>query len=281
MNNLSPIDISPDQYQAFQQFLQAACGIVLSDNKQYLIKNRLQKLFQEYDIHSFDELLRILEENSVNSKHIRTRVIDCMTTNETFWFRDEFQFLELQNKILPDLIKNKAGSLRIWSAACSSGQEPYSISICIQNALDNIFEISEKSINIIATDISDKTLEQAKNALYSNLEISRGLDEALKKQCFDCSHEGYRLKPDIAQRVRFQQFNLLKSFSVLGRFDIIFCRNVLIYFSDAAKHDLLIRMGQILESHGYLFLSSTESMPTDIQDFTSISSGNTRYYQKK
>jgi chemotaxis protein methyltransferase CheR len=272
--------LSLQEYQQFQDFLRQSCGIVLSDNKQYLVKNRLVDIFQEFDLKSFQELLQLLRSHTVISRSLNVRVVDAMTTNETFWFRDQSQFDELQQKVLPELIEKKTGTIRIWSAACSSRQQPYSISLCIEDILAGYKALTEKNVQIIGTDISEHILEKAKKAVYSELESSRGLDTKTRALCFQQIHDGFKLKTEISQRVRFQQFNLLKSFSVLGRFDIIFCRNVLIYFSDEIKRDILTRMANVLEVGGYIFLSSTESMPAGMDEFEIVRGGQTQYFRK-
>ena len=166
----------------------------------------------------------------------------------------------------------------MWSAACSSGQEPYSISMCAEDASQQVG--TNRNVQIIGTDISESILKEAKTAVYSELALSRGLDAQIKNRFFQKTHIGYKLNQEITRKVRFQQFNLLKPFSVLGRFDVIFCRNVLIYFSDEVKRDILIRMENSLEPGGYIFLSSTESMPSDIREFKPVRDGNVRYFKK-
>ncbi len=267
-----------NEYNIIQHFLSQSCGIELGENKQYLVKNRLNGLLNKFDMASFSVLVNALQTRSPLSIKLKTAVVDAMTTNETFWFRDDMQFIELKEKILPGIFEKKTGNIRIWSAACSSGQEPYTMSMCVEDAV----KLAEKSRNveILGTDISETILMEAKAAVYSELALSRGLDKQIQKRFFYKMAEGYKLNPEITTRVRFQHFNLLKPFSVLGRFDVIFCRNVLIYFSDSVKLDILCRMVSSLESGGYLFLSSTESMPTSIKELEPVRSGKVRYFKK-
>ncbi|WKJ89868.1 protein-glutamate O-methyltransferase CheR [Methylomonas montana] len=272
------IDISAEEYQAIQQFLNQSCGIALGENKQYLVKSRLLPLLGKFELSSFTDLTKVLQSSAFSSQKLKSAVIDAMTTNETFWFRDERQFAEIRDKVLPELLKQKNGSIRVWSAACSSGQEPYSISICGLDALKA--SAKNRSLQIIGTDISEAILEEAKKAVYSEAALARGVDEITKARYFHKSYDGYTLNPEVSQQVRFQQFNLLKSFTALGRFDIIFCRNVLIYFSDQVKRDILTRMADSLEPGGYLFLSSTEAMPAGIHAFELVRSGLTSYFRK-
>lgn len=271
-------DLANTDYQTIQLFLSQSCGIFLSENKQYLVKNRLLSLLGKFDIRSFSELASALQSNSPSSSKLKNAVIDAMTTNETFWFRDEKQFVELREKILPELFAQKNGTLKIWSAACSSGQEPYSISISALDALQA--SNKNKAVQIIGTDISEAIIEEAKKAVYSELALSRGIDQITKARYFQKNYDGYSLNSEVVRQVRFQQFNLLKPFAALGRFDIIFCRNVLIYFSEQIKRDILSRMADNLEPGGYLFLSSTEAMPTGLESFEPVHTGLTSYFRK-
>lgn len=272
------LEVSVAEYQAIQQFLSQNCGIELGDNKQYLVKSRLQPLLTKLEIAHFGDLANALQSASFSAQKLKSAVIDAMTTNETFWFRDERQFAELKDNVLPKLLQQKNGNIRIWSAACSSGQEPYSIGICAQEAMQA--GAKSRSLQIIGTDISEAILEEAKKAVYSEAALSRGIDQAAKARYFRKGYDGYALAPEICQLVRFQQFNLLKSFAALGRFDIIFCRNVLIYFAEPVKRDILARMADSLEPGGYLFLSSTEGMPLGLNSFELVRSGLTSYFKK-
>ncbi len=271
------INATEAEYKAIRDFLYHSSGIVLGDNKQYLVQNRLSPVLRKFDLTSFADMVTVLQSPTAAARNIRAAVIDALTTNETFWFRDGSQFSVLNKAVLPELLKQKTGTIRIWSAACSSGQEPYSISMCADDIVRSYGK--GRNIQIIGTDISETVLSEAKNALYSELALSRGIEPADKQRFFLKTHDGYRIKPDISERVRFQQFNLLKPFSVLGRFDVIFCRNVLIYFSDEIKRDILQRMAGALEPGGYLFLSSTESMPIGLNEFEAVK-GAVRYFKK-
>jgi len=256
------------------------CGIVLGDNKQYLVNNRLTNLLETTGYVSMDALAEALGNKKVSSKLVAD-VIDLMTTNETFWFRDSVHFDELKTRVFPELSAKKFASTRIWSAACSSGQEPYSISITAYEYYNKHNSSELNNVQIVGTDISESILAQAKQANYTNMALSRGIHVANKASYFEPYREGWKLKTEIASRVRFQQFNLLKSFRALGQFDIIFCRNVLIYFSNEVKKDILSRMAQVLKPGGYLFLSSTEAMPLGFGLFELVPATNVRYYRPK
>ncbi len=274
-------DLSPEEFAVFQKFLVDACGISLSESKQYLVKNRLTGLLKESDYSSVAQLINALRSDAVPTR-LRARIIDAMTTNETFWFRDNAHFEELRNVLLPAWAADKTGgTLRIWSAACSSGQEPYSIGICVEEFFRYGWTGIRRSVQIIGTDISESVLTEATQAVYNEMALSRGLDETLKSRYFERYQDKWKLKPEIADRVRFQQFNLLKPFTALGRFDIVFCRNVLIYFSEELKRDILARIAKVLNPGGYLFLSSTETLPSGLDAFETVRGASCRYYRLK
>ena len=274
------VELALNEYKIIQQFLSQSCGIELGDSKQYLVKNRLSGLLEKFDFTSFSELASSLHANSSANMKVKAAVVDAMTTNETFWFRDDMQFSVLKEKILPEIFKQKTRTVKIWSAACSSGQEPYTISMCAEDISKKVE--NNRNVQIIATDISESILMEANSAVYSEMALSRGLDVQTKSRYFQKTHNGYKLNAEITNKVRFQQYNLLKPFSVLGRFDIIFCRNVLIYFSDEVKLDILRRMADALEPGGYIFLSSTESMPASIKELEPVRSERlrVRYFRK-
>ncbi len=277
---LSPFaEISPEAYGLFQTFLLRTCGIRLGDNKRYLVTNRLAGVCQNRGIQSLDELVGKLNNGSLNQS-IVTEIIDAMTTNETFWFRDAAQFRELKNVVLPELSKTRFSTPRIWSAGCSSGQEPYSISISVDEFNRENVPNGLPDPQIIGTDLSESILNRARNAIFSDLELSRGLNDESRSRYFRACHGGWKLDPKISSRVHFQPFNLQKSFAVLGQFEIIFCRNVLIYFSDELKRDILIRMAGSLKPGGYLFLSSTETIPSGLGHFELVKGCSVRYFRK-
>ncbi|MGA7800106.1 MAG: protein-glutamate O-methyltransferase CheR [Gammaproteobacteria bacterium] len=248
--------LTPDEYQAFRVFLEDACGIVLGDNKHYLVVSRLNRLLAEEGIETLGELVQRLKGSRRDG--LRERIIEAMTTNETYWFRDGYPFEVLKSRILPELVAGR-GPVRIWSAACSSGQEPYSISIAVQEFLASRPR-SLTSVEVTATDISPAILKAARDARYDAMAVGRGLSEERKRRFFTGLGEQWEVRPEIRGRVRFTMANLLQSYSLLGRFDVIFCRNVLIYFSSESKRDIIGRMARALNPGGYLFLGSSESI---------------------
>lgn len=260
--------ISAADYLAFRAFLENACGIVLGDNKQYLISSRLNKLLAESKITSIGTLLDTLKKNP--NSELRMRVVDAMTTNETLWFRDAYPFSILEEVIFRELAEKKKRQVRIWSAACSSGQEPYSISMITQEYMSGKGRGLLRDVQITATDISPSILKQARLGFYDNLSLGRGLPVERKKRFFEQHGEQWQVKDEIRNRVKFTEFNLMKNFNSLGKFDVIFCRNVLIYFSTDLKRDILNRLSQALEPGGFLFLGGSESITSHADGFEAL-----------
>ncbi len=266
---------SVEDYQVFKKFLSDASGIELGDGKEYLVISRLSRLLRQYELADMKALLSELSFG--RNLRLRANVVDAMTTNETFWFRDAPHFRLLTSKIFPEAGNQR---LRVWSAACSSGQEPYSISMqAYDYRLRNPGKLGD--IEIVSTDISASILSEARKGVYSGLSASRGLNDEQRRRYFSTHAEGYEVKQEIKERIRFQEFNLTRDFTSLGRFDIIFCRNVLIYFPTAVKHDIIQRMSKILRPGGYLFLGSTESMPAKLNAFEMLTEQSGIIYQLK
>ncbi|GAB3477276.1 CheR family methyltransferase [Marinomonas epiphytica] len=245
--------ISQNGYIRFRDYLQKTCGISLSDNKQYLVASRLGRILEREQYSQIEQLVDVLELNR-NAK-LKEEIINAMTTNETLWFRDSHPFKILKEKILPDY---SGKSLRIWSAASSTGQEPYSISMVLEEAK---LSSGPSKANIIATDICTNILEHAKQGEYDSLAIARGLGLDLQSKYFDKLNDAsWKVKPQIRSKVEFRYLNLIDSFAMLGKFDVIFCRNVLIYFTAERKLDILKRMHASLNPGGYLFLGGAEAL---------------------
>ncbi len=251
--------LSEDLYKQFSGFLEAQAGIVLGPNKQYLVKSRLSPLLTTFGFTSLEEL--ITRSMSLRERDLKMAVIDAMTTNETLWFRDVYPFQLLTDKLFPELGKN-GKTLKIWSAASSSGQEPYSIAMM---ALEHQFKRPGSlsgGVQIVATDISQTMLNQCKDGIYDNLALARGLSPERKRQFFEPVGDGSRMKINdrVKKMVNFRHFNLLDSYVALGKFDIIFCRNVLIYFSPEIKSKILNQFAAALNPGGYLMLGASESL---------------------
>lgn len=250
--------IKPAEYQAFQAFLQQACGITLGNGKEYLVSSRLNGLIADFGLSGLGGLLEKLK--SPGQHHLKAQVIDAMTTNETFWFRDIGHFNLLKEQVLPELNRQSAGSVRIWSAACSSGQEPYNISMAVEDYVKSVPGMPTRPVEILATDISTKVLEEARRGIYCGISTDRGMTDEGHRRYFIPNGDCQEVCPEIRRRVRFRELNLTSGFESLGRFDVIFCRNVLIYFSNDLKRDIINRFVHALNPGGRLFLGSTESI---------------------
>ncbi|MBA1200812.1 protein-glutamate O-methyltransferase CheR [Pseudomonas capeferrum] len=247
-------------FEQFRVFLEKACGILLGENKQYLVSSRLNKLMEQQGIKSLTELVQRIQ--SLPRSGLREQVVDAMTTNETLWFRDTYPFEVMKNRAIPEFIKGNPGQrLRIWSAACSSGQEPFSLSMTIDEFERSNLGQLKMGAQIVATDLSGSMLANCKTGEYDSLAIARGLSQERLQRYFDVKSPGrWAVKPAIRSRVEFRPINLLDSYAALGKFDVIFCRNVLIYFSAQVKKDILLRMHSALKPGGYLFLGASEAL---------------------
>lgn len=247
-------------FEQFRVFLEKTCGILLGSNKQYLVSSRLNKLMEQQGIKTLGDLVRKIQAQPCSG--LRELVVDAMTTNETLWFRDTYPFEVLKSRVLPEMLKTGAGQrLRIWSAACSSGQEPYSLSMSIDEYERSNPSQAKTGVQIVATELSGAMLAACKAAEYDSLAIARGLSSDRLQRYFDVKAPGrWAVKPAIRSRVEFRVQNLLDSYAALGKFDIVFCRNVLIYFSADVKKDILKRIHATLRPGGYLFLGASEAL---------------------
>ena len=272
-------NISPNEYEQFKLFLEQACGIVLGEGKQYLITSRLTRLLRDEKMGSIAELLTAVHRNM--PRHLRDAVIDAMTTNETSWFRDRSPFECLEKSVFPEMEQEGKRQCRIWSSACSSGQEPYTISITASEYEKSLLTSKLTSTQIVATDISASMLVEAKNAEYDESILGRGLSAERKQQFFKACDDRWQVVNDIKRRVSFREQNLLSSYDSLGKFDIIFCRNVLIYFSAERKSDILNRMAKSLNPKGYLFLGASETITGYCDAFEMVRSPQGVFYRLK
>ncbi len=272
-------ELQEGEYKLFRDFLEQQCGIVLGDNKQYLVKSRLGPLMQRFNIATLSELVN--KTLSPFERQLRSAVIDAMTTNETLWFRDSYPYELLKKQILPELEKT-CRTLKIWSAASSSGQEPYSIAMTgleYQQSRPGAFSLG---LNILGTDISNTMLEHCQRAEYDGLALSRGLAPERRSRFFEESGNGMmRVKDFVRKNVNFRHLNLLDSYTLLGKFDIIFCRNVLIYFSPDVKAKIIKQFAQSLNPRGYLFLGASESISSINNDFEMVRCNPGIIYRKK
>jgi len=270
--------ISSQEYNEFCSFLETSCGIVLGDNKQYLVNSRLKRLLKDHSLDNLSNLVGILKSNS--DALLREHTIDAMTTNETSWFRDNYPYEVLKNDLVKEIVSTGKKDLRIWSSACSSGQEPYSIAM-ILHEYSMLHPGSIGRTSILATDISPTMLDEAKTGIFDSMSIARGLSEERKKLFFEPDEGRWKVRDILKNKITFKEANLMKSFNANGKFDIIFCRNVLIYFAIPLKQDIINRMAESLNPGGYLILGGTESVSNYTDRFEPVRYQNGIIYRLK
>lgn len=249
--------MKPEIFDFFSNFALTHIGIAIEKDKAYLIQSRLNELSKSLGI-DIEELYHNAKTRLTNE--LLDKLIDALTTNETYFFRDKIQYEVLKKHVLPELIERnqKQKKLRIWSCACSTGQEPYSIAMLIAEYFPQLLKWN---LDIIGSDISKKVIEYAKNGEFSQIEVNRGLPARLLTKYLRQKGNKWVLNENIKRMVKFVQLNLKRDFSYLGKFDIIFCRYVLIYFPENLKRDILNRLEKSLNKGGYLFLGGTEIPP--------------------
>ena len=278
------IKITPEENDLFCQYIQDLSGIHLDRNKAYLLETRLAGLLEEEGCASFTELYH--ETKNINNQAVKQKIIDRILTNKTLFFRDTRPFELLQHKILPDLIDaRRAGSsgffptrIRIWSAACSTGQEVYSTAIVLKELLH---DFKGYQIQLLGTDLSNRAIAQASSGEYNQFEIKRGLSDDKLNKYF--THDGgiWKIRDEIRAMVTFKKINLLDPFRDLGRFDIVFCRNVGVYFSMETRKKLFAKIAGVLEKDGYLIIGATESLMNVDPGFISRRYLRSVFYQLK
>jgi chemotaxis protein methyltransferase CheR len=248
--------VTPADYEFLRKLLKDRSGLDLSADKQYLVESRLVPLARRAGVPGLPELVQKLKSGG---EALTAEVVEAMTTNETFFFRDKVPFDHLRQTILHDLLQTRANrrSLRIWCAASSTGQEPYSIAMCLKELGATL---AGWRIEILATDLSQAVLEKSKAGIFSQFEVQRGLPIQLLVKHFAQTGELWQLNADIRGMVQHRQLNLLQEFSNLGVFDVIFCRNVLIYFDQETKSNIFGRLARVMEPDGYLLLGAAETV---------------------
>lgn len=256
-----------NDYDFIRKLLKQRSGLMLSAEKQYLVESRLMPVAQRNGIPNLFELARLLRTGS--DEALVAEVVEAMTTNETFFFRDRLPFDHFKGFVLPSLTvaRERGKRIRIWCAAASTGQEPYSLAMAIRemgSALDGF------RVEIVATDLSNAVLEKARAGIYSQFEVQRGLPVQLLLKYFTQSGDMWQLVPEIRAMVQYRALNLLSDFSSLGVFDLVLCRNVLIYLDQATKSDVLDRLGRVIARDGFLILGAAETTIGLTQVFKSV-----------
>lgn len=263
--------LTEEEFNQIRTFLLETSGLALSSDKQYLVQTRLEPVARRHHLHSLADIIRRLKER--NDGSFRDEIIDAMTTNETSFNRDGHPFEELRRSILPRLIqtlqdrKIRSGipfpRIRIWSVAASTGQEPYSIAMAIQGFLDANPRTgwTAEHFWILGTDISERALQVARAGLYSDLEIDRGISREQKNTYFLPKDGQWQISPRVRKMVEFRRVNVLQNIADLAGFDLVFCRNLLIYFDDLTRFAVCQKIARSLNPDGLLVLGSAEHLP--------------------
>jgi chemotaxis protein methyltransferase CheR len=249
--------VTPLDYDYLRKLLKDRSGLVLSADKQYLVESRLLPLARKSGLSNLGDLVAKIK--APGAEPLIVDVVEAMTTNESFFYRDKIPFEHFRDFMMPSLLKARAAQrrIRIWCAAASTGQEPYSLSMILK---EMAAQVAGWRIEIIATDLSNEVLEKARAGLYSQFEVQRGLPIQMLMKYFTQAGETWQISPEIKAMVQYRPLNLLFDFTHLGQFDIIFCRNVLIYFDQPTKVDVLERMARMTEYDGYLVLGAAETV---------------------
>jgi len=248
--------VTPLDYDYLRKLLKDRSGLVLSVDKQYLVESRLTPLARKAGIASLGELVAKLRSNN---ERLAVDVVEAMTTNESFFYRDKIPFDHFRDTIMPGLLAGRARErrLRIWCAAASTGQEPYSLAMCLKEMKDKLVGWR---VEILGTDLSTEVLEKAKAGVYSQFEVQRGLPIQMLVKHFSQVGDTWHISPEIRAMVQYRPLNLLSDFAHLGSFDVVFCRNVLIYFDQETKIGVLNRIARLLDPDGFLVLGAAETV---------------------
>jgi chemotaxis protein methyltransferase CheR len=249
--------VTPLEFDYLRKLLRERSGLVLSGDKQYLVESRLLPVAHRSGIGDLSQLMQKLRGRDAEA--LIVEVVEAMTTNESFFFRDKLPFDHFRDTIMPALLAARAAQrrIRIWSAAASTGQEPYSLAMSLR---DMGQALTGWQVEIVATDYSTQVLEKAKSGIYSQFEVQRGLPIQLLIKHFDRVGDTWQVAPDIRAMVQYRAHNLLQDFTHLGPFDLVFCRNVLIYFDQQTKSQVLDRIAQVIHDDGYLVLGAAETV---------------------
>jgi len=254
-------------FELIAELLKERSGLALNRGKAYLLETRLNPVARKWNFSGIEELAQAIQNS--NDEALLVDVTEAMMTNESFFFRDREPFDQFTSIVLPHLLEARAAtrSFRIWSAACSSGQEPYSLAMLLKERAD---KLAGWNVEIVATDLSNEILDKAKEGLYSRFEVQRGLPISLLVKNFVQIGDRWQIDDSLRKMVKFQQFNLLENIGSLGRFDVVFCRNVLNDLDMAAKTRVLDGMADMLMPDGLLYLGAAETVPGETDRFQII-----------
>lgn len=249
--------MTPLDYDYLRKLVRTHSGLSLGSEKKYLIESRLLPVARRANLDGISALVSKLRIG--NADTLVTEVVDAMATKETFFFRDKVPFEQLRNIVVPELIRSRAARkrIRIWCAACSTGQESYSVAMAVKEMAD---ALSGWKVDVVATDLSNEALDRARAGVYSQFEVQRGLPIGMLIKYFTQVGEMWEISPVIRDMVRHQRINLLEDFGRLGMFDLVFCRNVLIYLDQETKAEILTRLARSIDNGGHLVLGAAETV---------------------
>jgi len=286
------MEITDKEFADITAYIYRICGLDINESKKYLVRQRLEPLLMAHGYSSFTELNKALAQR--DTTNMKDQIISAITTNETSFFRDGHPFESFKSYLAPKLsetiihrknhmYQRKGPKVKIWCAASSTGQEPYTIAMILSDYVEsNKFNgVTLDDFSILASDISPKVLAKAVAGEFSDMEVDRGLNHGHKAKYFNKNNNVWQISPSLQRIVEFRRINLAESFSNLGAFDIIFCRNVLIYFDDITKKRIFSQFSKILCANGLLVLGVTENLYGLSDDFESIRYGNSIFYQSK
>jgi len=279
---MSKIKVTPEEFKTFAKYILDISGIALGVGKEYLLETRLNPLLSKYQCNSYSDLMK--KSKLGFDKKLEGEIIDAISTNETYFFRDKSPFKLLQHKILPDLIDKRSKKsfgkpiIKIWSAANSTGQEIYSLAMTM---IEMGVTLDKYNIRLFGTDISDAAIAKASYGVYNKFEVARGLEPARLNRFFQPKEDKYKVKDELRAMVQFKKMNLMKPFIGIGKYDIVLCRNVMIYFTTEDRRKIYSNISKVLEPDGYLLIGSTESLVNDTDLFASFRYLNSVFYQFK
>ncbi|MCF6248755.1 MAG: protein-glutamate O-methyltransferase CheR [Desulfobacula sp.] len=278
------VTVTPEEFKIFSKYILDISGIALDVGKEYLLETRLNPILNRLEFSSYSQLLQ--KAKSDFKKELENEIIDAISTNETYFFRDKSPFELLQHKIFPDLIDKRSKTnaipkttIRLWSAANSTGQEIYSIAMTL---IEMGITPDKYNVRLYGTDISDAAIAYASYGVYNKFEVARGLDQRRLNTYFDKQPDDrYKIRDNVRMMAQFKKMNLMKPFVGVGKFDIVLCRNVMIYFTSEDRRKIYQSISKVLEPDGYLLIGSTESLVNDTDLFASQKYLNSVFYQFK
>jgi chemotaxis protein methyltransferase CheR len=277
------MELSRTTLQGLTEVIRRVCGLALGPEKAYLVRHRLAPVVQREGLAGFEQLLDRL--NGRSPGRLQEAIIEAITTKETSFFRDHACFAALESTVLPECgrvlqdMPRQRHRIRLWSAGCATGQEAYSLAMLVREA--GSVTLRESACTILATDLSATALEYAQAGCYTASQVRRGVSEARLALHFNCADQNWAVTEPVRRLVSFRRFDLLRSLASLGAFDVILCRNVLIYFDEPTRQRVCSGLCDVLQDGGWLVLGAAESLATPHPRIEIVTLGRTRLYRKR